>query len=368
MNTVFQNIAKLYHEEELNTPAYMEWPPDNFVSELIEEQEELFMDRVSAGMPPGLAWMERHASVKYHPDRVLSGCRSVLVSSLGYYRDDSADHAPPGVLRGRIARYARGRDYHKELGRRLKRIADKLRGLFPSEQFMSFTDTGPLDEVWLAAASGAGFRGRHGLAILPGTGSWAVLGHLLSTARLGSSPVRPSPMRCPDGCRRCIDACPTGALTMPLNPSLCISYQSIEHRGAVDEALRGDTGNWVFGCDVCQEVCPFNARAEETTVRAFQRDYAGASVDLIELLKLKNHEETVRRFAGSPLMRAGRNGLVRNACTVIGNIGNREFLPELEKLFTDGDAAVREHARWAHSRIAERTGAGNDACCFQNPT
>ena len=293
--------------------------------------------------------MTSHAKVKYRPDLVLEGCRTILVSSLGYYRDD------PDIPRysGRIARYARGRDYHKELGNRLRRISRLLRSEYPEENFKSFVDIGPLDETWLVKASGAGFIGRHALAILPGVGSWAVLGQILCTVPVDVPPPRPSPLSCPEGCRRCLDACPTNALTLPgiLDASRCISYLTIEAPQATPDEFRKTAADRVFGCDACQEACPFNARVLPTDVEAFQTDIAGAEWDIGDLLLLETHKDMVDRFAGSPVMRAGRTGMVRNACTAAGNSKDLQYRRRLEILCSDADPGVAEHARWALDQL-----------------
>ena len=285
---------------------------------------------------------------------MLEGARSVFVSWLPHYRHDPLDEiAAEDSGRGRVARYARGRDYHKELGGRLKRIARELARRHPEHQFRAFTDIGPLDETWLAAASGLGFKGRNTLAILPKAGSWVVLGHIVTTLEVPESPGRPSPLACPDGCRRCIDACPTRALALPgvLDAEACLSYQTIEHDGPGHPDYLAAAEDRIFGCDACQEVCPFNARVTPTDVEVFLTDRAGPAVDLAEVLQMKTHDEMTARFAGSPLMRAGRNGLVRNAVTVAGNSGDESLILLLESLVDDEDEGVRRHALWAIERL-----------------
>ncbi len=356
MPAAVESIKEFYSSESLAEPALMKWPLNSSDRMTQSGLENEFKSRLGDGLPDGLLWMEGHADLKYRPERILPGCRSVLVSYLNYYRKNEIDRNDSHLNQGRVARYARGRDYHKELGFRLKRITKQFRQVFPGEQFRYFTDTGPVDEVWLASASGTGFRGRHGLTIIPGIGSWIVLGHILTTVEFDAPSARPLPSGCPANCRRCIDACPGTALEMPgrINPVRCIAYQSIEHRGAVDREYRRKAGNWIFGCDVCQEVCPFNSQAEETTVEGFLRDYAGAALNLVEILTLRNRTDVLKRFSGSPLMRAGRAGLVRNACTVAGNIGGLELVPVLEKLINDENSGIGEHAVWALEKIRRR--------------
>lgn len=360
MNISCEILAGHYDTEHLGLPAVMHWPPEGAVAEALVARKKRFIDNLEERIPIGLSWMLNHSSAKYDPDLMLPGCRSVLVSFLNYYREDGIDGAAEFSSgdesvhsMGKVARYARGRDYHKELGFRLKHITRKLNASYPDERFRSFTDIGPLDEVWLAEASGLGFRGRNGLAIIPGTGSWVVLGHILTTAVFTVSSADSSLPSCPEGCRRCIDACPGKALELTgrRNAAQCNSYLNIEHQGAVARPTRHNLANWIFGCDICQEVCPFNTVSKTTHVANFNKNYAGAAVELGEILKMKDKNDVARRFSGSPLMRAGRAKLVRNACTVAGNIQDSKMKPLLEELLMDEDVGVREHATWALERM-----------------
>jgi len=356
-----KKLTEIYAAEGLESPSVLGWPLSAAAEEDRRDRERAFNRGLGADPPPGLAWIRNHSRSKYRPDLIVEGCRSILVSALGYYRDDETDKSagirPAG---GRIARYARGRDYHKELGNRLRHIARALAREFPDHRFRAFTDIGPLDETWLAEASGLGFKGRHTLAILPRLGSWAVLGNIVSSYPFKDDPGRPSPLSCPEGCRRCIDACPTGALFLPgrLDASRCISYHTIEHKGPLEpdiaepELMMSAAGDRIFGCDACQEVCPFNVRVEISEVEAFRNDIAGPVLNLNELLDLSNHDEMVQHFAGSPLMRAGREGLVRNACVAAGNSGDKTLIGVLRKRMNDEDAGIGLHAEWAVDKLS----------------
>jgi len=314
-------LQDIFKAEGLDTLGYLGWPLEGELEEDRKGREADFLSDARRPAPPSLAWMESHRELKYRPDRVLEGAKGVLVTGLGYYREDEIDSNPAGRRGfGRVARYARGRDYHKELGGRLRRIVRKLVGLLPGYSFKAFTDTGPLDEVWLAKASGLGFKGRNGLAILREFGTWALLGHIVTTYSFEEGPRKALELTaCPPGCRRCIDACPNGALSVsaPLNVTRCIAYMTIEHRGPLEhgEAL----GDRIFGCDACQEVCPFNNGIEETEIEAFRRDIAGASLSLTEVAEISSYEQMVERFAGSVLMRVGPANLARNAHAVAAN-------------------------------------------------
>ncbi len=351
-----ETIEEAFLQENLPPPASVPWPLTGEQGEDCRRREAAFRQALANQPPPGLAWISRHADAKYNPGAVLDGARGVLVTWLSYYRDDPSDPAASAGSKGLVARYARGRDYHKELGNRLKRVSRRLSKDFPGQEFRSFTDIGPLDETWLIETSGVGFIGRHSLAILPGVGSWVVLGHIVTTLELSADSVSVSPASCPEGCRRCIEACPTGALSLSrgLNPEACLSYQTVEHPGAGDPALREAAGNRVFGCDACQEACPFNAKVPITEVAAFKKDIAGPWLSLRSLLALKSHDDMVSRFAGSPLMRAGRAGLVRNAAIAAGNSGDSQLIPLLEALRNDEEPGVRDAACWALGRLRSR--------------
>lgn len=315
------------------------------------ELEAEYQRWIAAGYHGSMAFLEQHGTMKYRADNILPGCRSIVFVGLNYYQRRPDPSPRPS---GRVARYAWGRDYHKELGNRLRRVARRLGDRFPEDRFRPFTDSTPLAERAYAERAGVGFTGRHTLLINGAYGSWFVVGEILSTRRFAPS-EQPQGRHgaCPRTCRRCIDVCPTGALLGPhrIDASRCISYLTIEHAGSIPEELRPLIGEWLFGCDLCQEVCPLNVRAQETDVSGFTAPIAGSDVDLAEVLEIRTDEDFVARFAGSPLMRARRRKLVRNACIVAANIGARELLPRIDGLVDDEDPIVREHARWAAGRL-----------------
>ena len=265
-------------------------------------------------------------------------------------RAAAADESRP--VAGRVAQYAWGRDYHKLLRARLRSLVRRLAERYPGEQFRTGVDATPLLESHHAVAAGIGFRGKHTLAINGEQGSWFFIGEVLTTLAIAPTPAR-SHKRCGSGCTYCIDVCPTDAIVAPyqLDARRCISYLTIEHRGPVAEELRPAIGDWLFGCDLCQEVCPWTVRAGATAEPDLLHWRAGDALELAPLLELRTHDDLVARFAGSPLMRAGRDRLVRNACTVAGNRGAVELLPQLRRLTRDPDRGVAEHARWAVQRI-----------------
>ena len=265
---------------------------------------------LDAGLHAGMAWLQRDAEPRREPGTVLSGCRSILAVAW-----PAGDPAP-----GNVARYARGEDYHVALKRVLRRIADDLRRDAPAgARFRACVDTAPLLEREIALRAGLGFLGKNGLLIVPGVGSHVVLGELLTDAALAPTERAASPVptdHCAD-CTRCLDACPTGAFVAPrtLDSARCLSYLTIEKRGSFtpeEDRAVADAG-MLFGCDVCQDVCPWNAPFFDTP-----RDPRGAaSLPIAPLLDID--PETWRaRFGASALWRATREGLARNAATLLG--------------------------------------------------
>lgn len=307
---------------------------------------------IASGRHGSMDYLARHAGLKYRPSALVPGCRSILFVAINYYQ--RAPEWRPGT--GRVARYAWGRDYHKELGKRLKRIARRLGERYPGETFRAFTDATPLAERHYAEQAGIAFTGRHTLLINGELGSWFVVGEILSTREWRpSEPAAGRHGACPSRCRRCLDVCPTGALEAPhrINASRCISYLTIEHDGIIDEELRPLMGEWIFGCDLCQEVCPLNVRAQETGVENFRRAIAGSQLDLARVLAIRDDREFTEMFAGSPLMRARRRRLVRNACIAAANTDRHELLPQLRARAADADEIIAHHARWAVKRLQD---------------
>ena len=216
-------------------------------------------------------------------------------------------------LQARIARYAWGKDYHKVLGKRLVALVRYVEGLAPEVRCKAFVDTGPLLERALAQKAGLGFVGKNTMLITRGLGSWVFLAHVVTTLELPSDV--PDRRTC-GSCTLCIDACPTQALTEPyrLDARRCISYLTIESQSEIPQELRSHVGDWLFGCDVCQDVCPHNTRVPPTPIAEFQAEPPDMKAE--DILSIQNDAEFDRRFAGSPLKRAKRQGLQRNARAV----------------------------------------------------
>lgn len=290
-----------------------------------------------------MTYMENGAAERINPQARMPTARSALVLAMEHNHRRPPD---PGGLTGKVARYAWGRDYHNLAGKRLKKLMRQLRA--EGVACWGGIDTAPILERAWAEAAGVGFSGKNCVQILPAHGSWMFLGVLFLELELPAT--QPITRDHCGRCTRCLDACPTGAFLGPhvLDARRCISTWTIESRGPIPEHLRPGIGRWVFGCDVCQEVCPHNVSAPDSP----EDDFApvNAWLDLPWLLGA-SEEEILARFTGTPLRRPGARGLKRNACVVLGNLGNNEAIPALERVASGQDPLLAEHARWAIARI-----------------
>lgn len=272
--------------------------------------------------------------------------RAVVMVADVYARRRGDDERPtPGA--GRIARYARGRDYHGVIKRRLHRLADTLRVEFPGTEYRSFVDTAPVLERELAVRAGLGWQAKNTMLIHPAAGSWLLIGGVVTNLDLAEPPEqRPAADHC-GTCTRCIDACPTGAITpYSVDASRCVSYLTIERRGEIDPALEAGLGDWVYGCDVCQEVCPHNSpRAQEEPVNAPYQPRRG-SLDLMEVLGWGESERRAA-FSVSAMKRARLDMMKRNAVLVLAN---QALAPGADPAFRD---AARERIRRASEDASE---------------
>ena len=290
--------------------------------------------------------------------RVAPWARSVIVCAINYNTDQPYSTQIHDSTRGWISRYAWGReDYHDAVLRRLKRVEAALReavpaDLQPSLTTRSYVDTGPVVERVYAKYSGVGWVGKNTCLINQKKGSWLFLGVILTSLEL--EPDLPAPDRC-GTCTRCIDACPTNAILAPyqLDSNKCISYLTIEKRGSIPEDLRAGMGHHVFGCDICQDVCPWNRKAPASTAPEVQPREGLVNPALAWLAEM-SVEEFRETFRGSPVRRTKRAGLRRNAAIAMGNSGDPEFLPLLDRMTADEDESVAESARWAKGRLGSR--------------
>lgn len=312
----------------------------------------LYLAWLAAGYAGELTYLHRDAASRQDVRSLLPEARSVVTVALSYHHPFD-DGQQPG--HGKVARYARGRDYHLVLKARLQALVERLASDLPDsgQPLLSrvCVDTAPLLERSVAAAAGLGFIGKNTLLITPGVGSYTVLGELLLSVTLTPS-VALAP-RCGD-CRLCLDACPTGALAAPfqLDARRCISYLTIENSGEIPVPLRSKLGDWIFGCDLCQSVCPYNVRAQAGDAELVPKA-ALCSPELTQLLTIgaAQYRQLVKRTA---LRRINRTSLLRNVAVALGNVGTPEQLPLLGTALLREPALVRQHLAWAVAELSLR--------------
>ena len=310
--------------------------------------QQVLEERIAVGLFSGLSWFSlERAAVAGDPRHLMPDAQSIVALGISYLSDGPTDTSRPGAPAGRIARYAWGQDYHEV-------FRDKLRALhaFVQEQLgrpvgmRALADTARITDRAVAERAGMGWYGKNTNLLTHEFGSWVLLGELLLDMAL--PPDAPLRTHC-GACTRCLPACPTGALIAPgvLDSDRCISYLTIEHKGPIPRELRPLIGNWIFGCDLCQEVCPVNRhRAPPNHPEFAPRPEVGSSPDLIPLLDLTEAEFRAR-FRGSPIRRAKWAGLRRNVCVALGNSGDPAAVPALVRVLGDDPALVRGHAAWA---------------------
>jgi epoxyqueuosine reductase len=277
--------------------------------------------------------------------------RSIVMVALNYNDAQAPARALPAPApTGRVARYALGRDYHDVLREKLNELLAWIKERVPECRGRAVVDTAPLLERDFARRAGLGWFGKNTMLLNKRIGSYFFLGALLLDVALQPDPPHET-AHC-GACTACLDACPTDAFPRPgeLDARKCISYLTIELRGDIPVDLRQPMGDWIFGCDVCQEVCPWNRKAPTTTEPDFQPRPDLQQVDLVELLSLSD-EAFRKRFRGTALMRARRSGLLRNAAIALGNGGAVDALPALERAAGDADPVVRAAAVWAVARL-----------------
>jgi epoxyqueuosine reductase len=309
----------------------------------------LYISWLERGMAGEMAYLASPEHVEPRADlrALLASARTLIVVALAYDRDAPI---PVGTLTGKIARYARGDDYHLVIRDRLVALADRIaRELGRPVATRACVDSAPVLEREWAERGGLGFVAKNTMLIAPGLGSYVVLGELLVDAELPiSAPDAPPKPRC-GSCRACLDACPTGAFTEAyvLDARRCISYLTIEHHGAIPSELRAAIGTWIFGCDVCQEVCPFNAGDGEAPAAELRpRSVDHALPDLAKLARAGTNQlrQLVKRTA---LRRVPRRVLLRNVAVALGNTGSPDAIEPLADLLRDREPLVRAHAAWA---------------------
>ncbi len=303
-----------------------------------------------AGMAADMGYMHRPPELLAEPRRLQKSARSVVSLGVSYYPGDHPENTEGG---GRVARYAWGRDYHEVIKGRLFRLRKELEAALGCRiKARGFTDAVPLLERSAAQHAGLGFFGRNSCIINKDVGSFFFIADLILDLEL--EPDAHGTGTC-GRCTRCMARCPTGAIKAPgvVDARLCISYLTIENRGEIPRELRPKVGDWAFGCDVCQEVCPYNKRkAQKSRWPEFSEESgAGPYLDIVETLGIQEEAEFERRFAGTPLTRPGREGILRNCCVAAGNLKLSSAAPALVRCLEDPSPLVRGHAAWALGEI-----------------
>jgi epoxyqueuosine reductase len=325
-----------------------------------------FLKAVAAGRHGEMAWLARNADKRVEPQRVLPGARSVVALAVSYHgeqravskepslRHETAHRSPLTAHSGKVARYARYADYHDVLANPLRALSAYLDGLGgPGTRSLWYVDTGPILERDLAQRAGIGFVGKHTNLISRTLGNWFFLAEILTTLEL--EPDIAEHNRC-GSCTRCLAACPTNALPAPftLDARRCISYLTIELKGSIPMELRPLIGDRIYGCDDCLAACPWNRFAREGSLMKAHARAELAQPDLLELLAL-DAAGFKARFAGTPILRTKRRGLLRNVCVALGNGGDERAVPALERAALDAEPLIAEHAVWALAEIRGRS-------------
>lgn len=307
-----------------------------------------FLEWLELGYAGEMNYLPDRSDAYAHPDSVLQGVSSILMLGMNY---QTQDRRSPAIGEGSVARYAWGEtDYHDLIHGRLKQLKAALGELAPQASTRGVVDTAPLLEREFGQLAGLGWAGKNTLLLNREHGSYFFLAALLTDIELEYD--EPFEANHCGTCTACLDACPTDAFPRPfvLDARRCISYLTIEHRGEIAEDLRGQWGDWLFGCDICQEVCPWNRRVPPSHEPDFSPRNDENPVSLMQLFELTD-EQFRARFRKTPLWRSRRRGVLRNAAMLLGAQGDPAALPVLNIGLRDDDELIRESCRWAISRI-----------------
>ena len=312
------------------------------------EDELAALKRVRDGHMDGYSWYtEARIRKMNRPKELLEGARSVISLATSYLGDDPDN---TNGMKGRTARYSWGDDYHNVLKGRLREFCNGLPAIAGrSVRHRIFVDDGPMNDRAAARRSGVGWFGKNTNILTPSHGSWVLLGQVITDLDL--EPDNPLKKTC-GSCVRCIDDCPTGAIVAPyvVDNSRCISYLTIELRGTVPRNLRPLMGDWIFGCDICQDVCPVNIKAVPGDTAEFQQRSGFSTPDLLPILEM-DQETFSKKYRNSPIKRAKLGGLQRNACIALGNNGDPRAIQALTNVLLGSEPLVRSHAAWALGQI-----------------
>jgi len=309
---------------------------------------DVFRQWVADGKYGDMEWLARNLDRRCDPREVVEGARSVLVLALNYLPKEVS--APEGKIVGRIARYAYSDDYHDVIEPRLREIGDYIDAIGGKQR--CYVDTGPVLERDFANEAGLGWSGKSTVQIHRKLGTWFFLGTIITDLEI--APDKPENDHC-GKCTRCIDACPTDAITSPhhMDARRCISYLTIEHKGPIPVEFRRPIGDRIYGCDECLEVCPWNRFAKASREMLFQARDKVFSMGLREFLDLDDVAFRLL-FRKSPIKRIKRDPFLRNVCVALGNVGDAEDLPALQRAAEQEGALVAEHAEWAIKEIESR--------------
>jgi epoxyqueuosine reductase len=343
-----ETVKALAHECDLDVASITS-------ADLFTGLDETLRTHIRAGHVEGLDWFtEERAEFSVNPRNLMLSARSILSLGVSYW---STDPGKPddGVPRGRIARYARGLDYHNFLKKRMKELHARIeREVGRPVEARLLTDTARIVDRAVAARSGLGWYGKNSLIIVPGQGSWVLLGEMLLDLDL--EPDAPLSRNC-GRCSMCIDRCPTNAIVAPytIHAPRCLSFQTIENRGAIPAEIRPLMEDWVFGCDACQDVCPYTKAAQpsiDPTILPSRIENAYPSLPWLLTVTEAEFREVYR---GTPVTRAKRRGLAKNAAVALGNTGDRANAQALaETLETHDEPLARGHAAWALGHLGGR--------------
>ncbi|MYG06262.1 tRNA epoxyqueuosine(34) reductase QueG [Candidatus Poribacteria bacterium] len=310
---------------------------------------------IENGYAGKMDYLERHLPLRVDVRQLLTEAKSVISLAMNYYTLDPPKALAEDPTRGQISRYAWGDDYHDVIRQRLSELVDFIKKTSETElKTRVCVDTAPIIEREYAQKAGIGWIGKNTNLIHWRSGSWYFLAEVLINIDLESDTA---PRRGSCGtCTRCIEACPTDAIIEPnlLDSRLCISYLTIELKENIPKALRPKIGNLIFGCDICQEVCPWNSKAVPTDEPAFQPRDGNLTPKLLSLIGM-TQQEFSRRFKGSPIKRTKRRGFLRNVLVAIGNWGEPRAVPALKDALADDEPLVRSHAAWALGKIGGDT-------------
>ncbi|MEW6778019.1 MAG: tRNA epoxyqueuosine(34) reductase QueG, partial [Bdellovibrionota bacterium] len=303
-----------------------------------------------------MGYLSERLRERRDPREVVPGAKSILSLGMPYRTPEKKEASPK--LTGHVARYARGRDYHLLIRDRLHKLRRLIKEELPGVRVYVGVDSGPVLERAKAARAGLGFLGHNTMLIHPQLGSYLFLAQIIVDRELEPTP----PVSLPDcgTCTACLEACPTEAFPQKgvLDARRCISYLTIEHQGEIPESIRGKMGDWVFGCDICQEVCPWNRETSFTKEKDFHPRPGHSRLDLEKILVL-SQAEMKEEFLGTPIYRTAGRKLKRNALVALGNSGDKKAIAVLDEfLEKENDPLLREHALWAKRRLAKKAARG----------